>query len=206
MARILIGNVYPGEEYLLKRCAPAGYGLGKQGVDTDDLNTNEKCGYLSFSNDCDNRPFGYGAALVLDRYDTEIVQLAFDVAMGNGTSNGAIARRVRRYGEWDAWEFLNPPMQLNQEYLTTDRWNNKPVYTMLVDCGTTVAGTTTKAIPFEGLPIRYEASAGGVVSPYYPNDGDVYRFEVFVDGTNITLTVGSGEAGKPAYVQVWYVK
>lgn len=28
MARVKIGNVYPTDEYLLERCAPAGYGLG----------------------------------------------------------------------------------------------------------------------------------------------------------------------------------
>lgn len=29
MARVKIGNVYPTDEYLLARCAPAGYGLGE---------------------------------------------------------------------------------------------------------------------------------------------------------------------------------
>lgn len=34
-----------------------------------------------------------------------------------------------------AMEWLNPPMILNQEYRTTERWNGKPVYKKCVDCG-----------------------------------------------------------------------
>lgn len=41
MARVHIGNVFPSDDYLLARCAPAGYGLGediiKKYIDKADL-------------------------------------------------------------------------------------------------------------------------------------------------------------------------
>lgn len=52
----------------------------------------------------------------------------------------------------DAIEWLNPPMEIGVEYRTTERYNGKAVYAMLVDCGSfsndkkvsvTVAGITS---------------------------------------------------------------
>lgn len=36
---------------------------------------------------------------------------------------------------WQEWEYVNPPMKLGTEYRTTERWQGKAVYTMLVDIG-----------------------------------------------------------------------
>lgn len=66
MARVKIGNVHPSDEYLLERCAPAGYGLGKQAVQITDLDTARKCGLYAFSSVCNNRPVDFGVALVLE--------------------------------------------------------------------------------------------------------------------------------------------
>ena len=135
MARVKIGNVFPSDEYLLARCAPAGFGLGKTAAQTSNLNTSMNCGWYSFGAECANRPFDFGIALVLNRYNAEIVQIAFDVAMENGKNNGAITLRVYRNSAWGEWEWVNPPMAAGTEYRTTERYMGKPVYAKLVDCG-----------------------------------------------------------------------
>lgn len=214
MGRVLIGNVRPSIDYLKEYFAPAGYGLGTASVfltEEDDINTIKCNGWYYWNQDSKpaNVPETACASyLQAMRVWTTASGATYQelVDIVGSTYQGCKMQRTI-YGDTAyEWEWINPPMKLGYEFRTTERFNTHPVYTMLVDCGTTVAGTTQKANPFEGLPIRYSASAGGVVSPYRPNDGDVYRFEVFVDGTNITLTVGSGETGKPALVQVWYIK
>lgn len=214
MARVKIGNVYPPDAYLLARCAPAGYGLGATAVllsSKDNLNTIKKNGWYYWN--ADNKPAGVPttpatgylqAMRVWTTAGGTCIQELVDIS--GSTYQGCKMQRTMYGDTVYEWEWVNPPVIDGYEFRTTERFRGLPVYTMLIDCGATVAGTTQKATPFDGLPIRYSACAGGVVSPYRPNDGDVYRFEVHVDGTNITLTVGSGEAGKTAYVQVWYTK
>lgn len=214
MARVKIGNVYPTDEYLLSRCAPAGYGLGSTAVklsQKDNLNTIKQNGWYYW--DDNNKPANVPTTACTTYLQAMRVWTTAGgatcqelVDISGSTYQGCKMQRTIYIDTVFEWEWINPPMMKDYEFRTTERFNNHPVYTMLVDCGTTVEGTTTMAIPFEGLPIRYSACAGGVVSPYRPNNGDVYRFEVFVDGTNITLTVGSGEKGKTALVQVWYIK
>lgn len=48
---------------------------------------------------------------------------------------GCKLRKTLFKGVWSPWEFENPPMEVGKEYRTTERYNNKPVYVKLVDCG-----------------------------------------------------------------------
>jgi hypothetical protein len=56
---------------------------------------------------------------------------------GNGgrmqriTCSLGIVRRIHT-SSWGEWEWINPPMNLNVPYRTTERWNGKPVYTKLL--------------------------------------------------------------------------
>lgn len=206
MARVKIGNVRTPIDYLKQFFAPAGYGLGKQGTPISDLDTATKCGWYEFGSGCIGAPFVYGVALVLNRYDLGIVQLVFDTAGNTWHENGAIVKRLYINDAWEEWEWFNPPMTPGVEYRTTERWMGKPVYTTLIDFDFTVEGTTSRMLPFGGQPIRYSASANGVVSPYHPGSGDGNNFEVYVDGIEITLTAGSAVVGKKVYVQLWYWK
>lgn len=38
-------------------------------------------------------------------------------------------------GQWDPLEYINPDMKLGVEYRTTERYQGKPVYLKIVDCG-----------------------------------------------------------------------
>ena len=44
-------------------------------------------------------------------------------------------------GEWQPWEWVNPPMMLGVEYRTTERYLGKPVYVKKVDFGNAPAGS-----------------------------------------------------------------
>ena len=39
------------------------------------------------------------------------------------------------YNSFGPWEWINPPMKLGVEYRTTERYQGKPVYVKVVDCG-----------------------------------------------------------------------
>ena len=207
MARVKIGNVRTPIDYLKKFFAPAGHGLGevlpifdKAGLDNwtssgwciyyDAINPDSTLGSSAFVN-CKGSNTSITGAVIQEAYQRD----------GYGVN---ILTRVQISGEWQPWEWLNPPMTPGVEYRTTERWNGKPVYTTLIDFDFTVAGKTSRMLPFGGQPIRYSASANGVVSPYHPVSGDGNNFEVYVDGIEITVNVGANAVGKRAYVQLWY--
>lgn len=48
-------------------------------------------------------------------------------------------------GNWQPWEWVNPPLKLGEEYRTTERYLGKPVYVKLVDFGT-LPNTDTKSV------------------------------------------------------------
>ena len=51
--------------------------------------------------------------------------------------------RIHSSGTWYPWEWVNTPMSLGVEYRTTERYQGKPVYVKLVDCGNVASGTKT---------------------------------------------------------------
>lgn len=110
--------------------APAGFGLGTVAPSSNDLNTATDCGFFSFTNDSANTPFGYGVGFSLNRYGTQYSQVAFNPYLGGC---GQIAIRHADKTGWKEWEYVNPPMHYGVEYLTTERWNGKPVYVQLID-------------------------------------------------------------------------
>ena len=203
MSRVKIGNVYPSDEYLLERCAPAGYGLGGPAAQTSNLDTALKCGWYAFGADCIGRPLDYGVALVLSRYNTDFVQIAFDTVLDAWKQNGTIARRVRTNGVWREWEFLNPPMALGTEYQTTERWQGKPVYTKLVDCG----NIQTKVFAHGCAAIAVIRCCGttsmGTTIPYRWNDN---YLSVSADRTNIHICTNTDFSSQTCLVQIWYTK
>ena len=104
---------------------------------------------------------------------------------------------------WTGWEWENPPMELGVEYLTTERWNGKAVY--------------TKCIAFGELPSNTAKSVDHNAS------GKVFLGVRFVMSNNTPLTVGDGASkigvsttavyvtttttfNSTATAQIWYTK
>lgn len=120
----------------LSNKAPAGYGLGDAGKQVTDLNDAQDSGFYSAIGAA-NIPTGiasaqYASVLVLCSQPDRVTQVYFqDVTDGDG----AIAVRRLNGNGWSEWEFVNPPMKLNVEYRTTERYKQKAVYKKLYTDG-----------------------------------------------------------------------
>lgn len=111
--------------------APAGYGLGETAkYPTDnDVHSITRSGWYLIGQSTQNA-FGTYGAIQANVYDDSNIVLFF---YGNGGVTHA--RKIKRYGTWGEWEYINPKMELGVEYRTTERWNGKVVYTKLIDLG-----------------------------------------------------------------------
>jgi hypothetical protein len=134
MARVKIGNVYPTDEYLLARCAPAGYGLGGYCKNIDHWDNATACGWYSTAN---------GSPTAATESTIWVGEVTADPLTGQITQivraqgKDATYEATRHFfdNRWSPWEWENPPMELGVEYRTTERYMGKPVYTMLFNMG-----------------------------------------------------------------------
>lgn len=124
----------------LSNKAPGGYGLGGNATMTEgpdyNLDSISGSGWFVGAPKMDN--FTFGSCLVenIQWSVGEGAQIAF---LYPGTSSPAVyntlIQRTKFGGVFGPWEWVNPPMQLGVEYRTAERYNGKPVYMKLVDCG-----------------------------------------------------------------------
>lgn len=96
-----------------------------------DLNTVKENGWYSYTTSAGitNVPKDYTSTLFVESYHTgDRIKQTVTLMDGNNTTI------VRAYydGSWGSWEYVNPPMELNTEYRTTERWDDKPVYQYLL--------------------------------------------------------------------------
>lgn len=172
MARVQIGNVYPSDEYLLARCAPAGYGLGENTPKI--VSTPDEAMLSGFYSVANNDYVGDGtfvdwrigyAQVLVQRRGQSVSQIANynDVEWRRySADNGAT---------WRPWEWVNPPMEPGNEYRTTERWNGKPVYRKLVTLNLTEATNTEIVVPhgisnFRGLVRQFAVLQDKFQLPY----------------------------------------
>ena len=132
MARVQIGNVYPSDEYLLARCAPAGYGLGATACATPPDADADQIGKVGFYQCTKNTP--------IENENWYIIHLihvkgTYEHQSAIRVVDGSKAERTMRNGVWGEWVRSNPPMTPGIEYLTAERYMDKPVYAMLVNMG-----------------------------------------------------------------------
>ena len=127
---------------------------------------------------------------------------------------GLQVQRTMSGNTWATWENINPPMALGVEYRTTERYEGKPVYTKLVDCGNITNNKEVTAFPAGCCHIRWAGRYGVGTSwqtamPAIGRNADgvtnVYA-SAFPTGTNILLYCNDSYAGKLVYVQSWYIK
>ena len=87
-------------------------------------------------------------------------------------------------------EWLNPPLQLGQEYRTTERYLGKPVYTMTKDYGAVQAQNTTKSasIPENagyGWVVNGQVSYYGIAIPSWNADGSLRFGADYAEGSGL---------------------
>lgn len=165
--------------------APSGYGLGDSAVKYEDLNDATNCGWWIIESSTLNRPFGYGMGMTIKRYSNRFVQIAFNPHM---SGSGEICVRSYNGTEWLPWEYINPPMYLNTEYRTTDRWGGKPVYVKRISFG---------ALPASGSSnVPTGISGGTLVSltgTFYLSGGGAEAYPVMDgSGPKCLAWVGAG--------------
>lgn len=115
-----------------------------------------------------------------------------------GVALGISCMRVQTSsGEWQPWEWVNPPMQLGVEYRTTERYLGKPVYVKVVDCGKFPAPGTSKLVT-HGIsnctPVTVTAQMSNSNTVPY-----VGYYTIGVDNTAITLASVSGVSDLSAH-------
>lgn len=211
MGRVKIGNVYPSNDYLLARCAPAGYGLGVPAnyvKAIEDANNIFKSGYYLLTSTTKNTPFGEGMLHVLARTETECVQEFFS------NYDNSYCRRTTIAGSdgWGEFEWENPPLYVGLEYRTTERWQGKPVYYKVVDFGG-LPNATTATVPigaenikwvFLDLSKSWAGPASNLTTNYMTNWANIT--EMIVSNGQISITTNANMTGTLAYITVKYTK
>lgn len=110
-------------------------------------------------------------------------------------------------GEWQPWEWANPPMDLGVEYRTTERLMGKVVYTKLIYIGTG-PNNTHKNVSAPGRVFRVQGycellNVPDISLPYYTADGSIH---CGYDAGHIYVNSSFDASLYSVYAQVWYTK
>ena len=198
--------------------APAGYGLGKKRTDTitdaSVVATLFENGWYEYYNN--STPLipniilsAYGAIRV-DTGGAATRQTFYPRA--NPTCS--LVRTATDFGAWGEWEWENPPMIPGIEYRTTERWNGKPVYTTLVDCGT-LTGASDNVDVLTTHPAHHIIRHCGHVGTYglpmingtLDNEYSAWANVTDSNGyLKVNIHYGTGMVGNTGMVRAWYTK
>lgn len=215
MARLKIGNVFPPLAYLLKHCAPAGYGLGNTNgrrVLWADIDTAKEFGIWGIWGDdgvkmVNGLSFTYATMLVIPMDANAVTQLLLPI----GTQGLALVRRSTD-DIWQEWEWIDPPMTPGVEYRTTETWYGSPVYTVLIETG---GLSEAKYIVDTNIPARRIIHHYGYIEdislPFIDGTLDSansawVNATIYNEEINLIFHVGTALLGKGAVVQLWYLK
>ena len=186
--------------------APTGYGLGEGATAIDSWANAVRNGYYRSSNDTpDGNGNGWHGIVV--SYSTALCNQFVWKTWDAGTRMAT--RRVYN-GVAEPWEWINPPMIAGTEYRTTERWNGKPVFTQLIDCGLSADKKTISYLNSEQISavIRHAGRISGSVAPQANNNdwANAWSLQFLVSTTSAGLRCGTSLVGKQTYLQIWYVK
>lgn len=203
--------------------APAGFGYGnvpeQLGTTTDDnafiaklneqfANTVSRTRHVTFTRNGNgwigtlwNAGNGYGALT------------AYCYAGDNSSQFSKLVRNCKN-GVWQDWEYENPPLKNNTEYLTTERYNGKPVYVKRVDLGALPNASNKREdigvknysiVSIDGYSRYTSASSNVIFTPLVKTEG-VTSF--FVNETNgqVGINTNADLSTYTATVTVKYTK
>lgn len=107
-------------------------------------------------------------------------------------------------------EWVNPPMAIGVEYRTVERWNGKPVYTKLVDCGSMPSNTYKSLDYHDGAwnvvtPVRASGMAGGQIFPTENWSGSSGEVKLKIGYKTITIATTLDLSGYAGLVTVYYI-
>ena len=133
------------------------------------------------------------------------VQVGAAPAVEDATNPGCYYRMVDGEKEW-----INPPMVLNAEYRTTERWRDSAVYTKLIDLGKATDGKAiewgvTKSrllsvdVTLGSYPLRLRTAGESAT-------GSAYYATAYVVSASITIYCGASAAGGDTFAKIRYIK
>lgn len=204
--------------------APEGFGLGSNPALVTDYDTATKNGWyrnVVTGPDVHSPDGGQWVCLVSTWSSGAIRQDFYAIS---STAQGIHAVRFYHlsiYGGWSPFEWVNPPMKLGVEYRTTERFNAKPVYAQIVNCGALEA-RTMKTVMLK-IPVDWVVSCTGMqgpntnrhrqASPFYYNNGsaelvfycsaEAYYYET---EDNLYVYLYATQATTASYALVKYTK
>lgn len=144
-----------------------------------------------------------------DQYYTAFLNAVKEMAMVGVESPsfpGCYYRVVNGETEW-----LNPPMEIGEEYRTAERYMGRAVYNALIDCGVPHNGATVD-FPFSYTNMVKSSGVLGnsVVLPYTTTGNiteDWQGIGLSIQNGTITINCGGGREGYGnVYCQIWYTK
>lgn len=111
---------------------------------------------------------------------------------------------------WSGWCWSSPPMRFGVEYRTTELWNDRAVYTRLVDCQGAVNGGTARLTSENAIAIRWSGLlSNNIPLPMIESDFEPNYCELSIynnNGLECFIRCGGSAVGSNLKVQVWYVK
>lgn len=194
--------------------APGGYGLGELWNKAPDMDADQISATGFFVAD-KNTPNGNNWGIVSFNYDNESAT-QWGIPQNNKAFYGSVTKREKRNSAWGPWEWENPPMDLNTEYRTTERYMRKPVYAKLVNCEALPnAGYKTVSVGVSGLEKVIDVSGCAIDArngdfysiPATNFSSSVHNVGLYVTGIQaIAISTQSDRSSYNAYVKVKYTK
>lgn len=199
--------------------APAGYGLGENSAKAQSWNGHWSSGFYRERKYTPDNPTGSADSSFPMWYGITCVESGgnqTNIAFSRNVSNGLTeARRYKEGNTYGEWEYVNPPMLLDVEYRTTERFLGKPVYTKLMDCGAFTANMQVDYAEYNeqgeeiGWPKCIRCRGWEVLTGSNAINSDMSDRLRF-DNSALTLYIDStGLVGSDVfkcYVQLWYTK
>lgn len=199
--------------------APAGYGFGENAIAVSSVLLKSeveldaaletiyskmesgKTKLIRFSGYPDNSDYNWYGFLFKSstNYGSLIMQSSY--------AKGSLITKAKFGGAWQPLEWVNPRMLPGVEYRTTERWNDKPVYTQLVNCGFG-PNNTQKAIAFAYSVIRCFSfcDAGGGYTISLPLNYGESKVTCHHQSGTIIVYANYDVSSYTVYAQVWYTK
>lgn len=133
-------------------------------------------------------------------------------------SRGTMLLKTKFAGVWQPLEWENPPMKLDVEYRTTERWDDKPVYAKRISYTPTEAITASTTVQTINIPhnisgitnlVRWSGrtNANGYVFPYLSTSGGLTTIVGFGNSALVLRTVNTSWATSYTfYFDMYYTK
>ena len=198
--------------------APAGYGLGGYGEsitisDIAELDNITANGWYGISIPQDIRETadfgGVSVSLATMRVDSYSGNICRQTLYPHWSQTAIIRYKyigVDSIAKWSPWYVENPPMEVDKEYRTTERWKGATVYVRLFDCGSATNGRAVAHGLNNCEIVRYDA--GNCPFFYGGEVGTSGQWNIWVaiSTSHINIYCGALAEGTQLYCKIYYTK